>query len=125
MNENKYTVQQINDRINDTVSRVAKSGETGGPIDEDEDLNNLVNEVAKARMDSPYYMIGQTDIDSYLEDRIKDVSPQNRDLFEQYARKYINNCGGLGEQISICLDIAFEETELTEDEEEPTEDEPG
>ena len=70
-------------------------------------------------------MIGQTDIDSYLEDRIEAVSPQDRNLFEQYARKYINNCGGLAEQISICLDIAFEETELTEDEEEPTEDEPS
>ena len=120
MNENKYTVQEINDRINDAVSGVTKSGETGGPIDEDESLNNLVNEVAEARMDSPYYIIGQGDIDSYLEDRIEAVSPQDRNLFEQYARKYINNCGGLAEQISICLDIAFEEAELTEDEEEPS-----
>ena len=116
MNENKYTIQQINDAVSDIIN----SGETRGLDSEDEDLNNLVNEMAKARMDSHYYIIGQGDIDSYLEDRIEAVSPQDRDLFEQYARKYINNCGGLAEQISICLDIAFEEAELTEDEEEPS-----
>ena len=123
MKDKKYTIQEINDEINDAASRVMNSGETGVPGSEDEELNNLVNEVAKARMDSPYYVISQADIDSYMEDRIKNPTQEDRNLLDDYARKYIDNCGGFGEYLSICLDMAFEEAKLTEDE--PAEDEPS
>ena len=110
MNEKKYTIQEITDAVTATVN----SGETGNFKSEDEGLNDLVTEIAGARMNRPYYIISQSDIDSYLEDRIEDASAEDKDLFEQYARKYIDNCGGFSEYLSTCLGIAFEEAELTD-----------
>lgn len=97
---NAYTIDQIRE-----ATRRRAEGQPE-PDDADPELEKLVRELAKSA--GTIYRITDSDLYAYLQQREGEHPCEKRmPVFQELVRAYINRCDALGEQLGICLDLAY------------------
>ena len=81
----------------------------GTKTDHEHPLSDLAREMLKT---DHVYLIGPSDLDSYLEVKEEDhgdLTEEQRQTFRDSARRHINNTESFGEILNICMGLAFDD----------------